>query len=264
MNRIEAHFAQARRQNKKSLIMFLTAGFPSLEKTEEIILALEKGGADILELGVPFSDPLADGPTIQAASTAALKAGTTLAKILDLVERIRTRSQIPILLFGAYNPFLHFGLEALAKRAVEAGVDGFLVPDLPLEESQDFDPICSKAGLSLIYLVAPTTPEDRMKQIASRSTGFLYYISIKGVTGKAIDISAELREHVGMLRKIASPLPVAIGFGVQTPEHVAAVAPICDAVVVGSALIRLIDRQKEKSDLADQIEQYVRALKRAL
>ena len=264
MNRIESHFSRAAAEGRKSLILFLTAGFPNLDVTEQIIPAIDKAGADILELGVPFSDPLADGPTIQAASAKALEAGTTLAKILDLVARVRVHSQIPILLFGAFNPFLHFGLEALARRALEVGVDGFLVPDLPSEESDEFDAICRKSGLSLIYLVAPTTPPERMKMIAKRSTGFIYYISLMGVTGTAINISPELREHVETLRRFSAPLPVAVGFGVQTPDHVRGLASIGDAVIVGSALIRLIDQYKDKPDLLEQVGNFTRALKSAL
>jgi len=252
------------REGRKSLVLFLTAGFPSLESTEEIIAAVDEAGADVLELGVPFSDPLADGPTIQAASGEALKAGTTLAKILDLVARVRRRSRIPILLFGAYNPFLHYGLDALASRAVEVGVDGFLVPDLPCEESADFERICRGAGLCLVYLAAPTTPPERMRMIAEHSTGFLYYVSLKGVTGVEITISPELREHVSTLRRLASPLPVAVGFGVQTPDHVAQLAAICDGVVVGSALIRLIDRHKNQPDLLERVGAFTRSLKAAL
>ncbi|HNY25846.1 MAG TPA: tryptophan synthase subunit alpha [Candidatus Sumerlaeota bacterium] len=270
MNRIESHFAEATREGRKSLILFLTAGFPHLDLTEAIIDRVARAGCDVLELGVPFSDPIADGPTIQAASTEALKAETTLEKILDLVARIRDRfaregrPQLPILLFGAYNPFYHYGLDTLVKRAQEVGVDGFLVPDLPIEESEEFETPCRRAGLSLIYLVAPTTPSERMAEIARHGSGFLYYISLRGVTGTAIAVGDELREHVATLRKVAAPLPVAVGFGIQTPEHVRQVAEISPAVVVGSALIRLIGEQRNAPDLLDQVEAYCRSLKEAL
>jgi len=312
-NRIEEHFAEAAREGRKSLVLFLTAGFPDLQTTERLVETIAGAGADVLELGVPFSDPIADGPTIQAASQVALKGGTTLEKILELVKRIRERTQIPIVLFGAYNPFLHYGLEKLARRAVEVGVDGFLAPDLPMEESGEFDKICRGAGLCLVYLVAPTTPPDRMREIARRSTGFLYFISLKGVTGTSIVVSRELREKVrqareaagarcegvgarcetggpsrqpvgsrcgkaretrkaagrshgvaGPLREAAGPLPVAVGFGIQTPQHAAAVAAIGDAVVVGSELIRVVDRYKDTPDLLDQVADYTRSLKEAL
>ena len=178
--------------------------------------------------------------------------------------RVRVKSQIPILLFGAYNPFLHYRLEALVQKAVEVGVDGFLVPDLPFEEAGEFEPLCREAGLSLVYLAAPTTTPERMREIARRSTGFLYYISLKGVTGTAITLSDELRRHVAELRSIAHPLPVAIGFGVQTPEHVRQLAPLSDGVVVGTALIRLIEQNKEQPDLPDKVREFVASLKQAL
>ncbi|NQU44456.1 tryptophan synthase subunit alpha [bacterium] len=263
-NRIEKHFQNARQENRKSLIMFLTAGFPEMKTTEELIHVLDKAGTDVLELGVPFSDPIADGPTIQAASAIALKAGASLAKILDLVETVRKKSQIPILLFGAYNPFLHYGLENLVDRALQAGVDGFLVPDLPMEESEEFDTLCRKAGLALVYLAAPGTPDERAKQIINLSRGFLYFISLKGVTGTSIAIDQKLREKVKSLRNLADPLPVAVGFGIQTPEHAAQVAQIADAVVVGSALIRVVDENREKPDLNERVGDYVRSLKKAI
>lgn len=261
MNRIETHFQQARDQARKSLVLFLTGGYPDMPTTEKLIHAVDRAGCDILELGVPFSDPIADGPTIQAASTEALRAGASLEAILDLVERVRQTSQMPILLFGACNPFFHYGLDRLAPRAKQVGVDGFLVPDLPIEESQDFEAMCRGAGMSLIYLAAPTTPEDRMARIAQRSSGFLYFISMKGVTGSTIEVDEALREKVAALRRIADPLPVAVGFGIQTPEHARAVAAIGDAVVVGSALIRRIDAHRRSSNLIEEIEAYVASLK---
>jgi tryptophan synthase alpha chain len=282
-NRLTAHFTQASREGRKSLVLFLTAGFPDLETTERLIETIAEAGADVLELGVPFSDPIADGPTIQAASQVALKGGTTLEKILALVERVRRSTQIPIVLFGAYNPFLYYGLDRLARRAIEVGVDGFLVPDLPMEESDEFDAICRDAGLCLVYLVAPTTPPERMREIARRSTGFLYFISLKGVTGTSITVSDALREKVRQLREVAGsldntrarsgaagttreggPLPVAVGFGIQTPEQAAEVAKICDAVVVGSELIRVVDRCKSTPDLLPQVAAYTRSLKESL
>jgi len=264
MNRIEQHFAEAEREGRKSLILFLTAGFPSLEATEEIIAKIDEAGCDVLELGVPFSDPIADGPTIQAASAEALAGGTTLAKILDLVARVRERSQVPILLFGAYNPFFHYGLDALIERAVEVGVDGFLVPDVPIEESGEFDGLCRDAGLSVIFLVAPTTPEDRMREIAKKGSGFLYYISLKGVTGTAITISDELREGTATLRRASGGLPIAVGFGVQTPEHAKAVAEIAQGIVVGTALIKLVDAYRDSPDLAKKAAAFTRELKAAI
>ncbi|MFW5870820.1 MAG: tryptophan synthase subunit alpha [Candidatus Sumerlaeota bacterium] len=264
MNRIEKHFAE-RPDGAKSLILFLTAGYPDLESTEKIIETIEESGCDILELGVPFSDPVADGPTIQAASTEALKTGTTLKKILDLVEKIRKRSDMPILLFGACNPFYHFGLETLGQRASEAGVDGFLVPDVPLEEGADLEAMCARHGFSLIYLVAPTTPPERMRAYAERGSGFLYYVSMKGVTGSSIQIDPQLRRQVGELKQIAAPLPVAIGFGVKTPEHARSVAEIADAVVVGSQLIRVVgEHADDREAMLKAVGDFTRSLKQAI
>ena len=251
-------------KDRAACMPYFTLGYPDMGTSLDIIEACAENGADLIELGIPFSDPLADGPTIQASSAMALKNGATLEKILTLVGRVRERSEMPILLFGAYNPFFHYGHEALARRAVEVGVDGFLVPDVPIEESGEFEEVCRAAGLSMIYLVAPTTPEGRMREIAERGSGFLYYISLKGVTGVEIKIDEDLREQVQRLRRIASPLPVAVGFGIQTPEHARAVADVADAVVVGSALIRLIDQNKDAPDLLDQVAQYTRSLKAAL
>jgi tryptophan synthase alpha chain len=262
-NRIDNKLAQAAGKGRKSLVLFLTAGYPDLAATENIIHALDKAGTDILELGVPFSDPVADGPTIQAASFEALKTGTTLAKILELVARVRRRSEMPILLFGAYNPFLKYGLEKLARKAVEVGVDGFLVPDLPLEESEEFDAICRREGLSLVYLVAPTTPPERAAQIAERATGFVYFVSSKGVTGNSLEIDEELRERTLALRKAAKSKPIAVGFGIRTPEQVRQVAELCDAVVVGSQLIRVVEENRN-ADMAEAAYQYALSLKNAL
>jgi tryptophan synthase alpha chain len=263
-NRLIAHFDKAKQENLKSLIMFLTAGFPNLEISEKLIQTLDESGADVLELGVPFSDPIADGPTIQAASNVALANGITLEKILELVRRVRQFSQIPIVLFGAYNPFLHYGLDKLVKKAVEVGVDGFLCPEIPLEESEEFRTICVGAGLPLVYLAAPSTPPDRMKEIAVKSSGFLYFISLKGVTGTSIQVDDVLREKVRQLREIADPLPVGVGFGIRTPEEVGAVAKLSDAVIVGSALIRVVDQNQDSPDLLEKVGEYVRSLKAAL
>ncbi len=264
MNRIEKHFAE-RRDGQKSLILFMTAGFPDMETTEKIIATIEESGCDILELGVPFSDPVADGPTIQAASSEALKAGATLDKILTMVEKIRERSELPILLFGACNPFYHYGLDNLGPRAKAAGVDGFLVPDVPLEEGEELETMCGAHGFSLVYLVAPTTPRERMEESVRRGSGFVYYISMKGVTGSSIKIDPELKTHVAELKSIAAPMPVAIGFGVKTPEHAKAVAEIADAVIVGSQLIRVVDENRSNTDaMLKAVADFTRSLKDAI
>ncbi|MFP4382151.1 MAG: tryptophan synthase subunit alpha [Candidatus Sumerlaeia bacterium] len=263
-NRIDAKFAENHKEGKKSLVLFLSAGFPNLETTEEIIEALDQAGTDILELGVPFSDPVADGPTIQEASRKALLAGTTLEKILDMVGRVREKSDMPILLFGAYNPFFHYGLEKLVKKAVEVGVDGFLVPDLPMEESDEFHDICEKNNLSLVYLVAVTTPEERAAQIAQKSTGFIYFVSMKGVTGTSLEVSDSLKQQVAQLKSVSGGKPVAVGFGIRTPEQAAQIGAITDAVVVGSQLIRVVEKGVEDGNVAEAVTDYAKSLKDAI
>ncbi len=264
MNRIEKYFAE-REDGRKSLILFMTAGFPDVETTEKIVATVEESGCDILELGVPFSDPVADGPTIQAASSEALEAGVTLEKILSMVERIRERSELPILLFGACNPFYHYGLDKLGARAEAVGVDGFLVPDVPLEEGDELEAMCDKHGFSLVYLVAPTTPRERMEETVRRGSGFVYYISMRGVTGSSINIDPELKGHVSELKSIAAPMPVAIGFGVKTPEHAKAVAEIADAVIVGSQLIRVVDEHRDDTGaMLKAVGDFTRSLKDAI
>ncbi|MFH0794828.1 MAG: tryptophan synthase subunit alpha, partial [bacterium] len=183
MNRIDALFQRKREKDQKSLVLYLTGGFPDLKTTQKLLPVLEEAGCDLIELGVPFSDPIADGPTIQAASQSALQTGTTLSKLLEVVSRFRERSQIPLILFSAYNPFHKFGLEQVAQEARSAGADGFLAADLPVEESEEFRSICLENDMCLIYLVAPTSPPERKKLIASKASGFLYYVSLKGVTG---------------------------------------------------------------------------------
>lgn len=250
-------------QPDKSLVLFLTAGFPDLETTEALIPELEAAGADVLELGVPFSDPIADGPTIQAASQKALQAGTTLEKILAMVSRLRKKVQMPIILFGAYNPFFHYGLDKLVQRAREVGVDGFLIPDLPIEESGEMEAACKKEELALVQLAALTTPADRIKEIVRHSSGFLYFISMKGVTGAQLHIGEELKEKARQLKEAAGDLPVAIGFGISEPEQAATLKPLADGVVVGSALIRLIENTPA-AERHEKIRAYVKSLKTAL
>ncbi|MBN1142251.1 MAG: tryptophan synthase subunit alpha [Deltaproteobacteria bacterium] len=239
MSRIAKTFAALRDKGEKALILFLTAGDPDLAATERLVLALAEEGADMIELGFPFSDPMADGPTIQASSERALRAGTTLAKVLDLVARLRGRTQIPIVLMGYFNPVFCYGLEKFACDAGRAGVDGVLVVDLPPEEAGGLRSQLGAVGVDFVTLLAPTTPPQRMAALAAGGEGFLYYVSMTGVTGSrgidALGVAERVREL-----KCLSPVPVAVGFGVSTPEDVAAVAAFADGVVVGSALVKLI------------------------
>lgn len=240
MSRIEEVIRHQLQLGHRALIPYLTAGFPHPNDTGDLLLALADHGADVIELGVPFSDPIADGPTIQKACTKALEAGTTTIKVLEMVRNFRKLRSTPIVLFGAYNPFLHYGLERFCQDASEAGVDGLLLPDLPADEGEEVRPIAHAHGLDLIFLVAPTTPPDRQKTISSKSSGFVYYISLKGVTGTRDEFPEDLAGPVQSLRKV-SPVPVAVGFGVSNPKHAKIVGEVAEGVIVGSALIRIIE-----------------------
>jgi len=246
MNRLERHFQQARAAKQKSLIVYLCAGDPDLAATEQLVPALAEAGADVIELGVPFSDPLADGPTIQRAAERALRSGTTLSGILELVSRLRRkRCEVPLALMGYMNPIVRMGLEPFVARSAEVGVDGFIVPDLPLEEADPLADAASAKGLSLVLLAAPTTPSDRLRKIGERTRGFLYFVSITGVTGARAALPAELPARLDAVRA-ASQAPVAVGFGISAPEQAAALAEHADAVVVGSALVAEVARSSGK------------------
>lgn len=241
MSRINPTFAALKKAGRTALIPFVTAGDPDMETTVALVGVLEAAGADLIELGIPFSDPMADGPTIQDASERALKQGTTLASVLEAVARIRMKSDIPIVLMGYYNPVLRYGNEAFARDAAAAGVDGLLVVDLPPEEADELHRYLRPAGIDLITLLAPTTPAARKQALAGSAEGYIYYVSMTGVTGtQAVDaaaIEAEVREL-----KTFSPVPVAVGFGISTPEDAGKIARFADAVVIGSALIKVVER----------------------
>ncbi|MGZ6193537.1 MAG: tryptophan synthase subunit alpha, partial [Syntrophales bacterium] len=234
--RIERTFQDLKQKNEKALIVYLTAGDPDMQTTGRLILALEQSGVDVIEIGVPFSDPTADGPVIQAASQRSLHKGTTLSDILDMIESLRPVSAIPIVLFGYYNPVYSFGNERFAVSAQRAGVDGILVVDLPLEESRELRRYTDQAGIDFISLIAPTTSDNRIARITGSATGFLYYISITGVTGTAQPLMQNIEVDVERIRKI-SALPLVIGFGISTPAQAAAIAACADGVVIGSAFV---------------------------
>ena len=263
MNRIEQHFSALRAKKEKALICYLTAGDPDLEKTREIILALEAAGVDLVEIGVPFSDPTADGPIIQAASQRALKNGTTLANILAMIESLRKTSEIPIVLFGYYNPILSFGTERFAAKAAQAGVDGILVVDLPPEEAAELRQYTDPQGIDFISLIAPTTSTERVKTIARHATGFLYYISITGVTGTAKPQVEEVKKDVARIRKVTA-LPLAIGFGISTPQQAAEIVPYADGIVIGSAIVKMIEENSQRDDLVSVVSQYAKEMKKAV
>lgn len=240
MSRIAAKFAELEKKKGKALITFITAGDPNLAVTEELIPVLENAGADILELGVPFSDPMADGPTIQKASERALSAGTTLPKILAMVKSVRRVSGIPIILMGYYNPIFHYGPERFAVEAVAAGVDGILIVDLPPEEAGTFKKAASREGLDVIFLLAPTSDGERVAKVAEYGSGFVYYVSVTGVTGARKNVEASVFEQVKKIRKHVN-LPVVVGFGISDPVQAGQVATAADGVVVGSALVKLFE-----------------------
>jgi tryptophan synthase alpha chain len=263
MNRIEKKFRSLKADHEKALVVYITAGDPYLQKTEEMILALDGVGADILEIGVPFSDPTSDGPVIQAAAQRALKTGVTLEAILDMIERVRKTSQIPIVLFGYYNPIFIYGNERFASKAKEVGVDGILVVDLPPEESGELRQCTDREGIDFISLIAPTTGNERIARIAKKASGFLYYISVTGVTGTAKPRIEDIRPDVERIRK-ASALPIAVGFGISTPEQAREISPLADGVVVGSAFVKLIEEYGEKENLMEQVSSFARRIKVAL
>jgi len=266
MSRLSEKFATLRSRGERALIPYLTAGYPSPAHTVQLLQSLEEGGADVIELGVPFSDPLADGPTIQAASSVALDHGVTLPQILEMVREFRkTGSETPIVLFGAYNPYFHYGLERFANDAKEAGADAVLIADLPVEEADEAAPILKAAGLDLICLIAPTSNLERKRIICEHGSGFLYYISVKGVTGARQNLSFELEETISEI-KSCTDLPVAVGFGISTAAQAKQVGEWADGVVVGSALIDLITRNSQGADnvLYSAVAGYMRELKEAL
>jgi tryptophan synthase alpha chain len=263
MSRIAKTFERLKYAGEVGLIPFLTAGDPNLKTTEQLLVRLADAGADIIELGVPFSDPMADGPTIQAASERALAAGTTLTGILDMVRRAREHTQIPIVLMGYFNPVFRFGCQRFAQAAAEAGVDGVLLVDLPAEQRDEIHPYLRAAGVDFIQLVAPTTPEARMIELAAGGEGFLYFVSMTGVTGAQQADAEVVAPLTGFLRQV-SPVPVAVGFGINSPAAAAAIGRHADAVVVGSALVKLIAEHAGSPKVYEQAVEFVRALKQAL
>jgi tryptophan synthase alpha chain len=260
--RISQRFAQLRASGELGIIAYITAGDPSFDATLKYVLALAEAGADVIELGVPFSDPLADGPTIQRASERALKAGASLAGVLDLVRRIRQSSQVPLVLFSYYNPILQMGLEKFASAAASAGADGILATDLTPEESEDYRRILAAHHLDTIFLGAPTSTDERLAKIAACSTGFLYLISRTGVTGAKDALPDDLPALLRRARNVTS-LPIAVGFGISLPGHVSVLGGLADAAVIGSALVSEIEKAPSVEAAAVALGDRIRALKQA-
>lgn len=263
MRRIEKSFAELKKRGEKALVAYITAGYPDLETTRALIPALVKAGVDILEVGVPFSDPTADGPVIQAASQQALKSGTTLANVIDLVGELRSEVEIPLVLFSYYNPIFSMGSATFAKRASAAGVDGVLVVDLPAEEKGELSVETDPAGIDFISLVAPTTGGDRARKVVKTASGFIYYISVTGVTGTRGPELDETRKNIAMIRALTR-LPVVVGFGVSTPEQAREIGSAADGVVVGSAFVKLIGEKAGDPGMVGAVEAYAASLKAAL
>ena len=260
--RIGRRFEDLGRRGEMGLVAFLTAGDPSLQATESFVLALDEAGADLVELGVPFSDPVADGPAIQRSSERALRAGASLSGVLDLVESIRRKSDVPLVLFSYYNPVLQMGIDRFARRAADAGADGVLITDLTPEEAGDYRRIVQAHGLDTIFLAAPTSTEERLARIADVSSGFLYVISRTGVTGTREGLPEDLPALIRRVRR-ASRLPVAVGFGISLPGQVSILGGLADAAVVGSALVQEIEQAPTMHAAREALATRVRMLKRA-
>jgi tryptophan synthase alpha chain len=261
MNRLSAAFGRLRAGNKKALSLFLTAGYPSIELTVPLVLAMERAGADIVELGVPFSDPIADGPTIQMSSDTALRNGVTLSRCFALVRAIRRDSNIPIVLMGYLNPLFSFGLEKFFSECSSAGVDGSIVPDLPIEESHYYRDCASAAGVATIFLAAPTTTGDRLRQVDEQSSGFIYCVSVTGVTGERVNLAAQARDFLVRARETVRNNPLMVGFGITTPADARSISRFADGVIVGSALIQAI---RGDSDTLGAAASFVSSMREAL
>ena len=257
--RISNLFAARKAEDRKAFIAYITAGDPSPAHTAPLILALERGGADLIELGVPFSDPIADGPVIQRASDRALRAGENLGRLLESVREVRRQSEIPLLLFSYLNPLLRHGFEKLAREAADAGVDGVLLTDLCVEEAEEPVRRLREQGLDTVFLAAPTSTERRLRLVAEHCSGFVYLVSRTGVTGEQASLSEAATPLTRRMRELTD-LPLAVGFGISTPEQVSEVAGIADGVVVGSAIVKFIEMNGAAPDLAAGLEGFTRNL----
>ncbi|MGE0813907.1 MAG: tryptophan synthase subunit alpha [Vicinamibacterales bacterium] len=260
MSRLDETFTRLRAEGRTGLVAYVTAGDPDLERSADVIRAVDRGGADVIELGVPFSDPLADGPVIQRATERALAAGTTLARVLDLAAALRPSLAAPLVLFTYANPVVRLGLEPFAERAAAAGVDGVLVLDLPPEEAGEARAAFAAEGLDTIFLLSPTTSTERIRRAAALGSGFLYGISRLGVTGARTDVADSAEALAARVRR-ETDRPLALGFGFSRPEHVRAVGAWADAAVVGSALVQVVADHGQSADLGGEVERYVRWLR---
>jgi tryptophan synthase alpha chain len=261
--RLDSTFVRLRQNKEKALIAYLMAGDPGLAETEQLVVALEQAGADIIELGVPFSDPIADGPVIQQAAERGLKSGTSLRKTLASVKSLRQRTNIPIVLMLYYNSIHAMGCGEFCKAASAAGVDGLIVPDMPPDEAGPLKGPADAAGLQLIFLLAPTSTPSRRKLVAEESHGFVYYVSLTGITGAKLSNATDIQQNIHKLRKV-SLAPVAVGFGVATPEDAARVSKMADGVIVGSAIVKQIAAHQQDPKMVSYVAEFVRSLKAAM
>lgn len=259
MSRIDKKFKELKQLKKKAFIAFISAGDPDLKTTADLVIALGNAGVDIIELGIPFSDPLADGPTIQASFERALKKGVTVPKILQMVGQVRKFSQTPIALMTSYNPVFHYGEEKFIKDAKAAGVDGIIIPDLPPEEAKTLIALARKADISTVFFFSPTTAAHRVKRISDASTGFIYYVSLTGVTGARTALPADLIEKIKKAKR-STKKPVCVGFGISTREQVKAISAVSDGVIVGSAIVKEIEKNSSQPDMVDRVAQFVKNL----
>jgi tryptophan synthase alpha chain len=262
-SRLDATFAALRARHERALVAYFTAGDPSLALTRKLVVEAARRGADVIELGIPFSDPLADGPVIQRATQRALAAGVTLPRVLELVREMRGEVSAPLVFLTYYNPILAFGLKAFCRTSVEAGIDGVIVADLPPEESGPLRSEAMAAGLDLIHLVAPTSTPERMRKIARASEGFVYMVSLTGVTGERTTLAPELTQQLRAFRAITTK-PVCVGFGIGTPEQAALVGQLADGVIVGSAIVRLVEQHASSPELLGRVGDFIAGLKAPL
>ncbi len=263
MSRLATTFDELRARGERALVAYFTAGDPSLAETQRLVLEAAARGADVIELGVPFSDPIADGPVIQRAAMRARERGTSVARVLETVATLRAETPVPVVLLTYYNPVLAFGLKAFARTAADAGADGVIVADLPLEEAGPFSAEAEAAGLDLVHLVAPTSTPGRVRLIARRSRGFIYVVSLTGVTGERRELPRDLEAQIRTLRRLTTK-PVCVGFGIGHPDQVAAVGRLADGVIVGSAIVRLIEERAGSPTLVKDVGDFIASLKAPL
>ena len=263
MSRISKKFKAIKNTDGKALITYIMAGDPSMEKTEDLIYALEEGGADIIELGVPFSDPLADGPVIQRASERALVSKTTLIKVLNMVSRVRERSNIPIVLMTYYNIIFNYDERSFVKDALRAGVDGVIIPDLPPEEGQLLIELAKSAGLDTIFLLAPTSSEKRISLISKKSKGFIYYVSLTGVTGIRTELSASIAPMMEKIKRETAK-PVAVGFGISDAKQAAEACGFADGIVIGSAIVKIVEENLDDEAMTARVRDFASGIKAAI